>query len=208
MENIRRLVEDTHPILHERCNPIRFNEGAGQMDPEELRDILFANMEYWNGYGLSANQIGLPYRAFSMLHEDKPMMIINPRIVEYSNEMVYDLEGCLTYPGLYVKIKRPKSVHVIYYDIDGSQYQAYFADLSGRIFLHEMDHMMGNIFYDEASRFHLQEARKKRKINLRKMKGKNSVLWQSHINNSALKKNTPKTSIVSNEKKSVNLAKI
>ena len=170
MEKIHRLVEDTHPILHERCNPIRFNEGAGQIDPEELRDILFANMEYWNGYGLSANQIGLPYRAFSMLHEDKPMMIINPRIVEYSNEMVYDLEGCLTYPGLYVKIKRPKSVHVIYYDIDGSQYQAYFADLSGRIFLHEMDHMMGKTFLDGVGQIVLQSARKKQKILKRKVK--------------------------------------
>lgn len=207
MEKIRKLVEDTHPLLHQRCEPIRFNN-MDELHAEELRDILFANMEYWNGYGLCANQIGLPYKAFSMLHEQNPMIIFNPRIVEYSSELVYDLEGCLTYPGLYVKIKRPKSVHVIYYDIDGAQCQAYFKDLSARIFLHEMEHIMGNIFYDTASRHHIQEARRKRKINLRKMKGKNSVLWQSHINNNALKKNIQKTSIVNNEKKSVNLARI
>lgn len=204
---IYELVEDTNPILYERCLPLRFNK-YDQINSEELRDILFENMEYWEGVGLSANQIGLGYKAFSMIHENKPMILFNPRVVEESKEIVYDIEGCLSYPGLYVKIKRPKSIHAIYYDVNGEQFQAYFSDLSCRVFLHEMEHIKGNVFYDQASKLHLQEARRKRKINLRKMKGKNSKLWQSHINNSALKKNTQKTYIANKEKNSVNLAKI
>ena len=204
---IYNLIEDTNPLLHQRCLPLRFNS-FDQMEPKEISDTLIENMEYWEGVGLSANQIGLPYRAFCMIHESEPIVLFNPRIVEQSNDFVYDIEGCLTYPGLYVKIKRPKSVHTLYYDINGEQFQAYFSDLSCRIFLHEMDHMMGNVFYDTASKLHLQEARRKRKINLRKMKGKNSKLWQSHINNSAQKKSTQKMFTVNNEKKSVNLAKI
>jgi peptide deformylase len=68
-------------------------------------------MLYNDGLGLSANQIGLPYRAFAIKAE-KIIVCFNPRIVDYSEETIYLEEGCLSYPNLYIKVKRPKKIKI------------------------------------------------------------------------------------------------
>ena len=171
---IYELLKETDPLLNKRMDI--FNLVNPPMDPNELEETLIENMNYYNGVGLSSNQIGLPYKVFTMLHEGQPITLFNPRIVDESDEYVPEVEGCLSYPGLFVKVMRPKSVTVQYYDKNKEQFQGFFSELSARIILHEMDHMMGNTFYDMASNFHLSQARKKRKINLRKMKKENHVL--------------------------------
>ena len=188
---IKNLVHDQDPILYNKVEVIDLSNP--QIDLEEIDNILIKNMNYYEGVGLSANQIGIPYKVFSLLHEGKPLTMFNPKILEVSSDYVQDLEGCLTYPGLYVKIMRPKTIVVSYYDKEKNNFQGYFSDLSSRIIQHEMDHMQGKVFYDSASNFNLNQAKKKRKITLRKMKEKNSVLWQSHINNRKLKKSFQKT---------------
>ena len=79
-------------------------------------------------------------------------------------------------------------------DASGENFTGYFSDLSARIFLHEMDHMDGRIYYEHAKRLHLQNARKKRRTNLKQLKTKSPELWQSHINNKKLRKNLVRTS--------------
>ena len=144
--------------------------------------------------GLSANQIGYKYKVFSMNHEGQSMALFNPEIIEVSDELVYETEGCLSYPGLYVKILRPKSLSASWEDASGENFSGYFSDLSARIFLHEMDHMEGNIYYERAKVVHLQSARRKRRTNLKALKQQSPELWQSHINNKKLKKNLVKIS--------------
>ena len=170
MENFRSLVESDSAILNERCNIFNFN-GQESIDPKDLKNELIESMIHYNGIGLSSNQIGYPYKVFSMYHEDEPMIIFNPRVIQESEQNVLMEEGCLSYPGFFVKIKRPLSVAVSWYDENGDKFEGWFSELSGRIFQHEMDHMLGNTFYDTASSFHMKQAKQKRKIYRRRMKG-------------------------------------
>ena len=88
---------------------------------------------------------------------------------------------------------RPKSVSASWENADGQSFSGYFSDLSARIFLHEMDHMDGIAFYQDAKKIHMLSARRKRKANLKKLQKFNPELWQSHINNKKLKKDFQKT---------------
>jgi peptide deformylase len=129
-----------------------------------------------------------------MNHEGQDMVVFNPEIIEESEDFIYESEGCLSYPGLYVKISRPLSLSASWENASGENFTGYFSDLSARIFLHEMDHMNGRVFYERAKIMHLQSARKKRRTNLKQIKIKSPELWQSHINNKKLRKSSAKIS--------------
>jgi peptide deformylase len=162
------LVEETDPILLQKPNP--FNWDDPQIDPEELEKNLIDSMIEHKGIGLSANQVGIPLSVFSMYWDDKPIVVFNPYIVEYSNETTYMKEGCLSYPGLFIAIKRSESVKVEFDVKDSSSKGAVFNGMSSKIFQHEMDHMEGREFFSDVSEFKLKQALKKRKYNLKKMK--------------------------------------
>ena len=78
-------------------------------------------------------------------------------------------EGCLSYPELYLNIKRPQFIEATYQNADGDEINVHFEGLAARIFHHEMDHMKGNTFLDKVSKVFLQSARRKQKKLLRKM---------------------------------------
>ena len=189
---MRELVPEEHNLLIQETIP--FSRLAPPMDARQLQDELIEGMYHYNGVGLSANQIGYKYKVFSMNHEGQSMAIFNPEIIEVSDELVYETEGCLSYPGLYVKILRPKSLSASWENASGENFTGYFSDLSARIFLHEMDHMNGRVFYERAKIMHLQSARKKRRTNLKQIKIKSPELWQSHISNKKLRKSSAKIS--------------
>ena len=79
-------------------------------------------------------------------------------------------EGCLSYPQLYLKKRRPEEISVKYQNVDGNPVSAHFEGLAARVFHHEMDHMKGKTFLDGVSKIVLQSARKKQKKLLRKLK--------------------------------------
>ncbi len=187
---IKKLVPDNHIVLSQQCKSFDLN--TPPIDPNILKSDLIETMHHYGGVGLSANQIGLPYRVFSMIHENNDIILYNPQILQQSTQLTYEVEGCLSYPGLYVKIRRPINVYGTWYNEQGHQFQAYFSNLSCRVFLHEMDHMLGKVYYETASRFHMSEARRKRKPQLKKIKQKHYELWQNHISNLKLKRNLVK----------------
>ncbi|MGB2090240.1 MAG: peptide deformylase, partial [Candidatus Poseidoniaceae archaeon] len=124
------------------------------------------------GIGLSANQCGLPIRAFVMytdLQDGNIQMYINPKIIWQSEEKDFFLEGCLTYPHLFLNIKRPKLVEFEYMDMEGNQQKGKFSGLTARIFQHEYDHMDGKNFTMLASKLKLDMARKKQAKKLKKV---------------------------------------
>ena len=162
------LVEETDPILLTQPDP--FNWDDPQIDPEELEKNLIESMIEHNGVGLSANQVGLPYTVFAMYWDNKPIVVFNPYIVEYSDETTYIKEGCLSYPGLIIAIQRAESVKVEFDVKDSSSKGAVFNGLSSKIFQHEMDHMQGREFFSDVSEFKLRQALKKRKHNIKKMR--------------------------------------
>jgi peptide deformylase len=74
--------------------------------------------------------------------------------------MVYLEEGCLSYPNLWVKIKRPKKIKVRYTNPDGKTETRVFDGMSARVFQHELDHLNGILHIKRANRIHLDQAKK------------------------------------------------
>jgi len=133
-------------------------------DREKVRQDLIDSMEHYQGVGLSANQIGVSERVFIM-YEDvntrKILTCFNPKIVETSKEEISIDEGCLTYPGVWLKVKRPIAIKVEFEDEKSEKYEITLEGLSSRIFQHEYDHMEGTDFTQKVSRLKIERAMKK-----------------------------------------------
>jgi len=165
---IYKLVENTSPAL-----TIPIEKCSEDLDRQELKDNLIETMKDYQGIGLSANQIGIMERVFIMYSDVKKRETItcfNPKIVTQSDTKILMDEGCLTYPGLWLKVKRPDGIEVEYEDKNGEiQHQAMFG-LECRIFLHEYDHMEGTNFTQKVSKIKLNRALKRRSKMVKKSK--------------------------------------
>lgn len=142
--------------------PTPFNFDNPPMDPKVLADQLWDNMKHYGGVGLSANQIGLDYSVFVMGNDDFRLNVFNPQVLTISDELSMFKEGCLTWPFLFLQIKRPKFCVVSYYDEKGENQKFRYDDMTARIFLHEYDHMLGVDFTQRASKLVLDRGIKKR----------------------------------------------
>ena len=138
---IRDLIKSEDPLLHKRIDSCSYN-----LDRQFLSKTLIDSMIHHNGVGLSANQIGISERAFAMVRDieyNEIIVCFNPRIIKSYTEEVKMEEGCLSYPGIFLKITRPKKIIVKYEDVDKKIHKLKLDGLSARIFLHEYDHMEG-----------------------------------------------------------------
>ncbi|AWG42464.1 peptide deformylase [Candidatus Borreliella tachyglossi] len=107
-------------------------------------------MDISNGVGLAAPQVGLDLSIF-VVREDrmsKPLIFVNPLITETSFELDVYREGCLSIPGVYYDLLRPKSIVVEAYDENGKVFKIENSGLLARIIQHEMDHLKGVLFID------------------------------------------------------------
>lgn len=135
---------------------------------------MFATMHRYGGLGLSANQVGKPYRMFIMggqlqIEAGKIYACFNPKIIKASEEKVRLEEGCLTFPFLFLNIERPRKVEVEFLDenLDKKTYQ--MDGIIARCFQHELDHMNGIVFTDLVSKLRLDMAMKKRDKYIKKL---------------------------------------
>ena len=167
------------PLLLKEIDPFDFSNPP--CDPTELANNLIETMTKHQGLGLSANQCGLPYRVF-VLWSETPLVCFNPRIVDQTSEFVLLDEGCLTFPNLFVKIKRPKAVKVRFQDAKGDTHTEKFIGMTARAFLHEMDHLDGILFHKRASGPHLSRALNQQKILERRLKRGEVVLRPREVN--------------------------
>jgi peptide deformylase len=139
-------------------------------DPElfekEMIDFMLTN----NGIGLAANQINITKNVFVMGSKNipgfEPMAIFNPKILDCGEDTELFKEGCLSYPDLWLSIKRPKKILAEYQDSKGHTHTVELDGLISRVFQHEFDHLKGICFVDRVSQMKLQLAMKK----LRKLK--------------------------------------
>ena len=111
---------------------------------EEMFDTLYDSD---SGIGLAAPQVGIQRQIFVWDMDDEPMVILNPTIVESDGEWVYD-EGCLSIPGLYVEMTRPKTVLMKGIDMNGNEISLEADELEARLFQHELDHLNGVLMCD------------------------------------------------------------
>lgn len=140
---IHALVPPDNPILHTALEKFDFDNPP--TDPVQLAKDLAETMMHEQGLGLAANQIGLPYRAFAMMAN--PIIVcFNPFIVDASKEMIKLEEGCLTWPGVFLKIERPRRIRVRYTEPNGNVVTKELHDLTSRIYQHELDHVNGIVF--------------------------------------------------------------
>ncbi len=135
-------------------------------DAKELEAAMIEFMIMEGGIGLAANQIGLTKRVFVMgsytiPNFPKPFALFNPKIIEASNNLVLDQEGCLSYPGLLLSVKRPEWVVAEYQDSDGNIHEIKVDGYLAKCFQHELDHLNGICFVDKVSSLKLQLAMKK-----------------------------------------------
>lgn len=153
------LVKASDPILITPCKEFDFDNPP--FNPIEFAQELVKFMYDNNGLGLAANQVGVPYRVFAMRGSPENFVCYNPRIVMPSAEEITLDEGCLTYPGIAVKIKRPRHVRVRFTMPNGEIRTETFTGITARVFQHEMDHLDGIVFYNKANRYHREQALKK-----------------------------------------------
>lgn len=120
------------------------------------------------GVGFAANQMGFLYRVFAMNIGEQTTFLYNPEVVSSSDELLTITEGCLSFPGLFMKVKRPKAVRVRYQDREGEIHEEDLAGIAARCFQHELDHLDGICFTDRVSKLTLDMAKKKLAKNERK----------------------------------------
>jgi peptide deformylase len=132
------------------------------VDLKELKDNMIDIMLSNNGIGLAANQVEFDGQVFVMGDkEDNATICINPKILQHTQDTVQDMEGCLSFPGIYVNITRPKDILAEWYDENLEKKTVKIEGYSAKCFLHEWDHLQGVTFKDRVSKLKWNMATKK-----------------------------------------------
>ena len=127
-------------------------------------------MKRANGIGLSANQIGLPYRMFvgqipvARGGENKSYVVLNPELEKDTKEKASQEEGCLSVIGIYGEVERPARVTLRGLDRYGKPLKIKAWGLLARMFQHEVDHLDGGLFIDKAKDVYEASARGEEKV--------------------------------------------
>ena len=167
---LKSLVKENNPILKKVADKFDFENPV--VEPEMLSESLHLLREFGGGIGLAAPQIGLSTRVMcigmgnfqSEGTEDFKQTYFNPDILHYDGDEVYMIEGCLSFPGLAVEVKRPTTIFMKWDDVNGDPHNERFDGITSRIIQHEYDHLMGITMDKKANRFHLERAKKKRRL--------------------------------------------
>ena len=145
---------------------VKFDFDNPQMDPVELAENLKETMIANRAYALSANQCGINLSVFVVGNPDDPNNIItvfNPTIVWESEETINEEEGCVTYNGLFIKVKRPSYIRARYAAADGSVDTHKLNEFMAKYFQQANDYLIGINFTSRASSVQVDRARKEKK---------------------------------------------
>jgi len=135
------------PVLKTKAAPVEDVDGKIIRLVDTMFDTL---VEAESGLALAAPQIGVQKQVVVWDFGEDPLAIINPEVVEADGEWLYD-EGCLSIPGLYVEMLRPKQVLVRGVNLEGEVVEIEADELEARMFQHEIDHLLGVLMFDRMS---------------------------------------------------------
>ena len=165
-----QLIIDNFEALKHQTEVFDFENPP--CDPEllfhQMRDIMCTN----RGIGLAAPQVGLTHKMFVIGNpddKDSCIAVYNPSIVSVSDETIPYEEGCLSFPGLFISIKRPRTIRARFANEKGIVDTMNFDGLTARVFQHEYDHLQGIVFTNRANFYNLDKARKNRKLMNRRL---------------------------------------
>jgi peptide deformylase len=165
--SILRIYNCYHPILREKAKKV-------EKFDQELKDFtnsMLQTMYNADGIGLAANQVGDRRAIFTVDintgNEDKskytPIVMINPSIKSFSEEISTFQEGCLSIPKYYEDVDRPESIQITYTDFDMKEKTIEAEEILSRVIQHEYDHLKGILFFDRITQ--LKKTLGKKKLN-------------------------------------------
>jgi len=162
--SILEIVEFPHPALKEESSPI---EGINP-DLEKLARDMIDTMYHAPGSGLAANQVGITKRLIvaddsTSEEEARPIVVVNPKIIELSDQTIKADEGCLSVPDFSAEVERAVWVKVIGKDLGGDDIEITADGWLARVFQHEIDHINGALYLDHIGRIKRQLYIRKRK---------------------------------------------
>lgn len=162
-----QLIKHPNRWLHTQTKPFDF----AKQDAVKISNEMISTMTRLGGLGLAANQVELDAQIFVMkptlLESTEPFEVINPVVLSISEQTEIGPEGCLSYPDLWLDIKRPRAIVTKYFDKNQQECTIELVDLDARCFLHEYDHLQGITFEDRVSRLKLNRAQKKQQKRLK-----------------------------------------
>ena len=137
-----KLVKYPNKILNTKVSQVNIEDPG--FDPIELKKQMVEVMLDNNGIGLSANQVGLDAQVFVMGDKaENCTMCINPEILQHTEDTSVEIEGCLSFPGMYVKVKRPTEILAKWFDENLEEQSVKIDGYTAKCFLHEWDHLQG-----------------------------------------------------------------
>jgi peptide deformylase len=154
-----KLVSEDSQVLREVAELWDFEKDG---DPGELVKAMSKLMVLHNGIGLAATQCGIAKRIFVMGNPDHLVACINPEII-LGTETIRDLEGCLSFPDLWMYVERYKVIKVKYYNVAGEKVEQELTGLMARVYQHELQHLDGICFDTVVGKLALDRAKEKRK---------------------------------------------
>ncbi|MDR2397286.1 MAG: peptide deformylase [Spirochaetaceae bacterium] len=142
------IVTLGNDVLRQKASPVAKINAETARIVEALLHTLYVG----KGVGLAGPQVGLLQRIF-VVHVDKdiPRVFINPSLLETSEETVKYEEGCLSIPGVWVQVLRPKALRIHAWNEKGRSFTQDADGILARVILHEYDHLEGTLFIDRLS---------------------------------------------------------
>jgi len=164
-----KIYPDTASVLQRVATPISTSDLETPHFTKLLED-MYTCMKDNDGIGLAAPQVGYSIRLFVMELDGTRYTCINPEITSGidASESIVEKEGCLSFPGLRLNIKRPDKITVKYLDESGTMIYDSLSGINARCFQHELDHLNGVVFTDKVSKTSLSIAKKNISKNLKK----------------------------------------
>lgn len=145
---IRNIVKFGDEVLNKKCRPVEKFDHKLAMLLKDMADTLYEA----DGVGLAAPQVGILRRVVIIDVGEGLIELINPEIIETSEETQNGAEGCLSNPGKYGLVERPMRVKVRAQDRHGNWFEKEGEELLARAFCHELDHLEGVLFTSRVSR--------------------------------------------------------
>src|SRR5262245_31024866 len=144
-----KIVKYPHPALRHKSRPLSMIDNQVRAQAAQMLELMYEA----HGLGLAANQVAWPFQLLVMNdlsdpeQRDHELVLINPVILERKGSQEGE-EGCLSFPDLFQKVRRAKTVKVQAYNLDGQGIEIDASDLTARIVQHEIDHLHGVLFLD------------------------------------------------------------
>jgi peptide deformylase len=145
-----KIVEYPHPALRYPARPLTSIDEQVRTQAKQMLELMYKA----RGLGLASNQVALPYQLIVINHTADPeqteaeQVLINPVIIERRGSMEGE-EGCLSFPELYAKVRRAKTIKTRAYNLKGELVEITCSDLPSRLVQHEVDHLHGVLFIDK-----------------------------------------------------------